>query len=119
MGLPGAGCVPLSANRAKGCAAARVPLSGRCTHPHLIPASPEIPPSYPDCEDMKSSAPHIPVALTQGGFTMRHNRNRLGRRAIIAVSALVALLSVSGYAFTASNTVPNATVGQGANTISG
>ena len=50
---------------------------------------------------------------------MRHNRNRLGRRAIVAVGALVALLSVSGYAFTASNTVPNATVGQGANTISG
>jgi hypothetical protein len=32
---------------------------------------------------------------------------------------LVAVLSVAGYAFTASNTVPNETLGQGANTISG
>lgn len=50
---------------------------------------------------------------------MRHSRNRLKRRAVIAAGAIVAVLSVSGYAFTASNTVPNATVGQGANTISG
>jgi hypothetical protein len=50
---------------------------------------------------------------------MRHNRKRLGRRAIIAISALVAVLSVSGYAYTASNTVPNETLGQGTNVISG
>jgi hypothetical protein len=50
---------------------------------------------------------------------MRHSRNRFGRRAVIAAGALVAVLSVSGYAFTASNTVPNASLGQGSNTISG
>ena len=50
---------------------------------------------------------------------MRHSRRRLGRRAIVATGALVAVLSVSGYAFTASNTVPNASLGQGSNTISG
>jgi hypothetical protein len=50
---------------------------------------------------------------------MRHSRNRFKRRAIVAAGALVAVLSVTGYAFTASNTVPNASLGQGANTISG
>jgi hypothetical protein len=50
---------------------------------------------------------------------MRHSRNRFKRRAIVAAGAMVAVLSVSGYAFTASNTVPNASLGQGANTISG
>lgn len=50
---------------------------------------------------------------------MRHKKNRLGRRTIVAIGALVAVLSVTGYAFTAGNTVPNATVGQGVNTISG
>lgn len=50
---------------------------------------------------------------------MRHNRKRLGRRAIIAIAGLVAILSVSGYAYTATNTVPNETLGQGANVISG
>src|SRR5579862_3729822 len=59
------------------------------------------------------------AAHTQGGTSMRHSRKRFGRRAIVAIGALVAVLSVSGYAFTASNTVPNATLGQGANTISG
>jgi hypothetical protein len=49
--------------------------------------------------------------------SMRSSRAR--RRSLVAVGALVALLSISGYAFTASNTVPNATLGQGANTISG
>ena len=48
---------------------------------------------------------------------MRSSRAR--RRSLVAVGALVLVLSVSGYAFTASNTVPNATLGQGANTISG
>lgn len=48
---------------------------------------------------------------------MRSSRAR--RRLLVAVGALVLVLSVSGYAFTASNTVPNATLGQGANTISG
>jgi hypothetical protein len=50
---------------------------------------------------------------------MRHSRNRFKRRAVVAAGALVAVLSVSGYAFTASNTVPNASLGQGSNTISG
>jgi len=50
---------------------------------------------------------------------MRRKKNRLARRAVFAVGALVVVLSVTGYAFTASNTVPNATVGQGANVISG
>ncbi len=48
---------------------------------------------------------------------MRLSRAR--RRSLVAVGAFVGLLSISGYAFTASNTVPNATLGQGANTISG
>jgi hypothetical protein len=50
---------------------------------------------------------------------MRHNQNRFRRRAVVAAGALVAVLSVSGYAFTATNTVPNAALGQGSNTISG
>jgi hypothetical protein len=50
---------------------------------------------------------------------MRHTRRRLGRRALIVACSLVVVLSVSGYAFTASNTVPNASLGQGSNTISG
>jgi hypothetical protein len=50
---------------------------------------------------------------------MRHSRNRFKRRAVVAAGAFVAVLSVSGYAFTASNTVPNASLGQGSNTISG
>jgi hypothetical protein len=50
---------------------------------------------------------------------MRHSRRRFRRRAIVATGALVAVLSVSGYAFTASNTVPNASLGEGTNTISG
>ncbi len=50
---------------------------------------------------------------------MRHTRRRFGRRALIVACSLVAVLSVSGYAFTASNTVPNASLGQGSNTISG
>jgi hypothetical protein len=42
------------------------------------------------------------------------------RRQALLLSAVVAVaLSIGGYAFTASNTVPNATLGQGANTISG
>lgn len=48
---------------------------------------------------------------------MRSARTR--RRVLIGIAAIVAVLSISGYAFTASNTVPNATLGQGANTISG
>lgn len=50
---------------------------------------------------------------------MRHTRRRFERRALVAACSLVAVLSVAGYAFTASNTVPNATLGQGSNTISG
>jgi hypothetical protein len=50
---------------------------------------------------------------------MRQSRKRFKRRAVVAAGALVAVLSVSGYAFTASNTVPNASLGQGSNTISG
>ncbi len=50
---------------------------------------------------------------------MHHRRQRAARRAIVAATALAAMLSVAGYAFTASNTVPDAALGQGANTISG
>ena len=50
---------------------------------------------------------------------MPRTRRRHARRAVVAICSLVAVLSVSGYAFTASNTVPNATLGQGSNTISG
>jgi len=50
---------------------------------------------------------------------MRHRRQRATRRALVGIIALAAALSVAGYAFTASNTVPAATIGQGANTISG
>jgi hypothetical protein len=50
---------------------------------------------------------------------MRHSKKRVARRAIIGVSALVAALSVAGYAFTASNTVPGASLGQGEGAISG
>src|SRR4029077_9125884 len=49
--------------------------------------------------------------------SMRSSRAR--RRSLVAVGALILVLSITGYAFTASNTVPNATLGQGANTISG
>ena len=35
------------------------------------------------------------------------------------VAAIAACVAVAGYAFTASNTVPNASLGQGANVISG
>jgi hypothetical protein len=50
---------------------------------------------------------------------MRHSQNRFKRRAVVAAGALVAVLSVTGYAFTASNTVPTATIGQGSSVISG
>jgi hypothetical protein len=50
---------------------------------------------------------------------MRHSQNRLKRRAVVAAGALVAVLSVTGYAFTATNTVPVATLGQGSSVISG
>jgi len=46
----------------------------------------------------------------------RHTRRRVP---LLAVALLIVFLSIGGYAFTASNTVPNATLGQGANTISG
>ena len=48
---------------------------------------------------------------------MRSARAR--RRMFVAVGALVAILSISGYAFTATNTVPAATLGQGSSVISG
>jgi hypothetical protein len=44
---------------------------------------------------------------------------RMQRRALLTAAALAVVLSIGGYAFTASNTVPNASLGQGANTISG
>jgi len=46
-------------------------------------------------------------------------RRRSKRRLALAVCLVAAALSVVGYAFTASNTVPNETLGQGANVISG
>lgn len=44
---------------------------------------------------------------------------RMRRRALLLSAVLAVAMSIGGYAFTASNTVPNATLGQGANTISG
>ena len=44
---------------------------------------------------------------------------RMQRRALLVAAALAVVLSIGGYAFTASNTVPNASLGPGANTISG
>ena len=44
---------------------------------------------------------------------------RMRRQALLLSAVVAVALSISGYAFTASNTVPNATLGQGANTISG
>jgi hypothetical protein len=46
-------------------------------------------------------------------------QRHLRRRPLLGLAVLIVCLSVGGYAFTASNTVPNATLGQGANTISG
>jgi hypothetical protein len=44
---------------------------------------------------------------------------RTQRRALLGAAVLAAIFSIGAYAFTASNTVPNASLGQGANTISG
>ena len=44
---------------------------------------------------------------------------RLRRQGLLLSAVLVVALSIGGYAFTASNTVPNASLGQGSNTISG
>ena len=44
---------------------------------------------------------------------------RMRRQALLLSAVVAVALSIGGYAFTASNTVPNATLGQGANTISG
>ena len=48
---------------------------------------------------------------------MKASRTR--RRALLISAVLAVVLSIGGYAFTASNTVPNASLGQGSNTISG
>ena len=48
---------------------------------------------------------------------MKATRTR--RRALLISAVLAVVLSIGGYAFTASNTVPNASLGQGANVISG
>ena len=48
---------------------------------------------------------------------MKASRTR--RRALLISAVLAIVLSIGGYAFTASNTVPNASLGQGSNTISG
>jgi len=46
--------------------------------------------------------------------------NRRTRRRALLIAAMAAVIfSIGGYAFTASNTVPNASLGQGSNTISG
>jgi len=46
--------------------------------------------------------------------------NRRARRRLLILGGIAALVfAMGGYAFTASNTVPNATLGQGSNTISG
>jgi hypothetical protein len=44
---------------------------------------------------------------------------RMRRQALLLSAVVAVALSIGGYAFTASNTVPNATLGQGSNTISG
>jgi hypothetical protein len=49
----------------------------------------------------------------------RMKATRTRRRALLFSAVLAVVLSIGGYAFTASNTVPNATLGQGANVISG
>jgi len=46
-------------------------------------------------------------------------RPKTKRALLILLAALVVAVGICGYAFTASNTVPNASLGQGANTISG
>jgi hypothetical protein len=48
---------------------------------------------------------------------MQYRRKR--RRVLAGAASFVLALSAAGYAFTASNTVPNASLGQGSNTISG
>jgi hypothetical protein len=45
--------------------------------------------------------------------------SRTSRRVLLFSAVLAVILSIGGYAFTASNTVPNASLGQGSNTISG
>jgi hypothetical protein len=47
------------------------------------------------------------------------NARRMRRQALLLSAVVAVALSIGGYAFTASNTVPNATLGQGSNTISG
>jgi hypothetical protein len=49
----------------------------------------------------------------------RMKATRMRRRAMLISAVLAVVLSIGGYAFTASNTVPNASLGQGANVISG
>jgi hypothetical protein len=49
----------------------------------------------------------------------RMKATRTRRRALLFSAVLAVVLSIGGYAFTASNTVPNANLGQGANVISG
>jgi len=44
---------------------------------------------------------------------------RMRRRALLGAAVAALVFSIGGYAFTASNTVPNASLGQGSNTISG
>ena len=44
---------------------------------------------------------------------------RMRRQGLLLAAVLAVALSIGGYAFTASNTVPNASLGQGSNTISG
>jgi hypothetical protein len=44
---------------------------------------------------------------------------RMRRQGLLLPAVLAVALSIGGYAFTASNTVPNASLGQGSNTISG
>ena len=50
---------------------------------------------------------------------MKSRRNTRQRTLLTAAVSAALFFSVGGYAFTASSTVPNATVGQGSNTISG
>src|SRR5439155_1712975 len=60
---------------------------------------------------------HSPLSPAIKETRMKATRTR--RRALLISAVLAVVLSIGGYAFTASNTVPNAYLGQGANVISG
>jgi hypothetical protein len=64
---------------------------------------------------MANTTPSLIPAIKE----TRMKASRTKRRALLISTVLALVLSIGGYAFTASNTVPNASLGQGSNTISG